>query len=73
MPAILLVPVWAGSDSSSSVPSGKNPMSAQSRAVANRSTIPASRVMILAKYSDGTVYVGSGDGLVYALSTSAGS
>ena len=51
IPAIRLAPAWAGSGSSSSTPSGKKPISAQSRAAANRSAIPASRSMISAKLS----------------------
>src|SRR6185437_10345649 len=46
IPAILLVPAWAGSGNSSRMPSGRKPMSAQSSAVANRSAIAASMVMI---------------------------
>jgi len=51
IPAIQLAPAWAGSGSSSSTPSGKKPISAQSRAAANRSAISASRVMIWSKLS----------------------
>ena len=40
-----------GSGSSSSMPSGRNPMSAQSSVVANRSAMPASRAMISGKFS----------------------
>ena len=43
IPAIRLVPACAGSGSSSSTPSGRNPISAQSRVVANRSAMPASQ------------------------------
>ena len=51
IPAIRLAPAWAGSGSSSSTRSGKKPISAQSRAAANRSAIPASRSMIWSKLS----------------------
>jgi hypothetical protein len=44
-------PAWVGTGSSSSTPSGRKPMSAQSSAVANRSAMPASRSMIWPKYS----------------------
>jgi hypothetical protein len=51
IPAIRRAPAWAGSGSSSSTPSGRKPISAQSRAAANRYAIPASRSMIWSKLS----------------------
>ena len=51
MPPVRVAPIWAGSGSSSSRPSGMNPMSTQSSMVQNRSAMPASRATISGNFS----------------------
>src|SRR5680860_1311646 len=63
-PPTRVAPTWEPVGRSSSIPSGKNPISTQSSMVVNRSTMPASRATTSGNFSSTRPGV-QGDGVVH--------